>query len=627
MTGSLLVRRAKRGDDGFNLVELIVAMMIISVVLLLLVGVQISAARSVTEARRIQQATALANEAVEQMHSIPWNTLSRGMYSGFLAAAGGDPLVTGGMLTVDSKDGEGSVALIIAPPSNNQDLTNPARPLFDEYGSNKQLRSDPSFAGTDFTVKAYVTEPSGADSEGIVGIAVVVEWIGRRGETTSTTVWSEAYRGSSTSCGNADTQPFLSACQSFFEASAVTGNVTVGVSALDPLTSLAEPLLFPATNPQYTMSMKTASAAANLRSQQVNYVGGVIQFGGNSWDDNTASAAIVDGGDVYTLMATDDVTNQSGWILNPAPLSITQGSIEEAETSISSSSPSVQVRTRSDFQRTATTMASTTDSCKVGISAGQPCAISSVANNDTAWNTGSGYLLLTIDGTTFRMSRRLSEGLGVNGNVDEAWVARLASVPGSSTIGCTTVTGAGCVAAGADRTNAVLDIGKIITGTGTVDQWTGNAAAEGMVLIEAGPGCLFYEDSVQVERGTSQTTTAPIVSRCGNLRYWNGVGYSSMTITKDTSAVVDTAPVTWDDGTVTVSATTQVQVQPAVITTVATDPECKTDACTVSASTGSISIVSIYHIVWNSKEHDLIVTTKVTGSNASASYKAAPSAP
>ncbi len=52
--------RSHDRDPGFSLVELIVAMMVIAVAILVLIAVQIRAAVAVTEARKIQQATAFA---------------------------------------------------------------------------------------------------------------------------------------------------------------------------------------------------------------------------------------------------------------------------------------------------------------------------------------------------------------------------------------------------------------------------------------------------------------------------------------------------------------------------------------------------------------------------------------
>ena len=626
MVRSLLRRRHRDNDDGFSLIELIVAMVIIGVVLLLLVGVQISAAVSVTQARKLQQATAIANQAMEQMRSIPWNTLNRGLYSGYLTAAGGDDLVVAGELRIPN---ETAVKLRVATAGADQNPNSLARPLVNESGSNKYVVDDPSGTGVEFTVKAYVYEPSGVAVDGIVGLAVVVEWLGRRG-VDRTTVWSEAYRGSGSGCSqDLDTQPFLAACQSYFDASSSSGNVVVGISAIDAGSAgaVTQPLLYPDGGSVYTLSMRTAKASASLRSQQVTYVDSLAEFGANTWDDSDPETdEVVSKGAVFTLTATNDGTNPDGDADQPSR-TFTQSSTEDDNENSVGGSP-LEFTTRSDYLRAATQMASTTTSCLAGIPAGQPCARTYIGNNYANQLTGSGYLLFSFnDGQIIRMSRRLSDATGsaTAGNTDEAWVARFATSQGSTATGCTSITGSGCVAAGASRTNAVLSIGVIIG-----HPWN-EGASSGMVYITNTPGYGdYYRDSVKVERGAgaSQKTAVPTVVRNGRLNYWTGTSYTPLDFTEDTTAVVNTEPVTWDHAGYTVTATTEVQISPKVIATTApADGKCEAEACTVRASAGTIVIVSTYLIetATPSDARYLVVTTQVNGASASASYKAAPS--
>lgn len=610
-------------DAGFTMMELVVAMLVLTVVLVLLAVVQISALATVVEAKKLQQATAFGNEAMEQMRAIPWNTLSKGMYSNFLAVSGGDPLVSGGNLIVDPSN---PVPLIVAPAGNDQDLDNPARPLFDESGSHIQVLSDTALGGTEFTVKAYVVDASGGAAFGIVGIVVVVEWTDRHGNTARTTMQSEAYRGNATGCGDPDTQPFLAACQSYFDASAGTGSVTAEISAtnydLDPALIVPEPLTFPETSTKYSLAMRSAGVAARIRSQQVNYADGYIQFGGNTLDDNDPSIpAIQNGFKVYNLTATDDVTNQSGWLPDAAG-GFSQSSADEPEQAFSHSAApsSIAMRARSDYARYGTIEAHMDTSCMSGIPDGQPCVYAELDNNATDWSTGSGYLLLTVDSQIFRLSRRLSEGSPSPGNEESAWAARFASAPGTSAaVGCTSLTGPGCVSAGADRTMAPLNIGRVINSS-----WNGDAP-EGMVVLSG------YTESVMVQRGENQKDTGPTFSRTGTLNYWNGTGYTPVYI-NDTPAshmtspeYYNTVPVTWTSGDYTIVAETQIQILPPVVTTAAPDPDCQDSACTVSVSTGTIVIVSTYHIAWTNHDHFFIVATTIKPPSAQASYVGAPS--
>jgi len=110
--------------------------------------------------------------------------------------------------------------------------------------------------------------------------------------------------------------------------------------------------------------------------------------------------------------------------------------------------------------------------------------------------------------------------------------------------------------------------------------------------------------------------------------YWNGTTMQSADFDETTSTTYTTEPVTWDDAGYTVTATMQIHIQPSSVDDL--DPldttNCITDACSVIASSGSILITSEYLIEYPGYEtHALIVTTTVTGSSASASFKAAPS--
>jgi len=77
LTGILRRSQIKR-DDGFSLVELVVAMAIISGVLLGLVTLQTKAMVTIAQAKERQQATAIANEVLEQLRALPWNSITKG---------------------------------------------------------------------------------------------------------------------------------------------------------------------------------------------------------------------------------------------------------------------------------------------------------------------------------------------------------------------------------------------------------------------------------------------------------------------------------------------------------------------------------------------------------------------
>jgi hypothetical protein len=232
---------------------------------------------------------------------------------------------------------------------------------------------------------------------------------------------------------------------------------------------------------------------------------------------------------------------------------------------------------------------------------------------------------------TIRLSRRLVEGIpATSGNVDEAWAARYTTVPGTAAVGCTLVSGPGCIAAGASRTMAPLSIGVVFNGGAG---WNSGTAPEGMAVLEGKTTCpvspngkYYYRDSVLIQRGASQTATAPTSTRCGQIRYWNGSAYTPVAITSASGATINTAPVTWTKDDYTIVGNTQIQIQGEVKASQGADPACKTEACSVTISAGRITFVSSYDITWSGGQQLLIVVTKVDSPSASASYTAAPDA-
>jgi prepilin-type N-terminal cleavage/methylation domain-containing protein len=600
-------------EDGFSLVELIVAMIVIAVVLMLLIGVQISSIATVTEARKLQQATALANESMEQMRAMPWQVLSKGMYSNFLVASGGDDLVSGEYLQLDGAP----MRILIAPSENDQDLSEPWLPLFDDEGKHKQIRQDPSLAGVDFTVKAYVIEGIDSAETGTLGIAVVVEWIDKNGEIRSTFVRSTVHQSG---CGAPGTTPFLASCQDFYEANSGSGSIVLGLSAttaadVDPA---SVPLTDPSPHNVFGVTVNGASAASALKSQQVNLVDGFLQYGGHQADDDDIESLplVLRGGEIHQLRASDDATNEGGWVANPADLNVSQSSTIESQSTVaypSAPSGEPRFRIRSDYARPGTVKASTLGGCATGIPADQPCSIADLRNNSDP-DAGSPYMVMDMAGELFRLARPMVE-IGGSSSTDDAWTARFASAPGTAERGCETLVGSGCISAGSARTIAELHVGEIV---GT--DWDGDAT-DGVVILRGGGSCSNYSDSVMVQRGPGQLVAAPVLNRCGTVRYWTDSGYSDYALSDTSNETLNTEPVTWTDGTYTVTATAQVRIVPGYQEVTGSD-DCATTSCSVSASAGSITIETEYTLEWGSHSHVLTATADIKSPTARASYTA-----
>ena len=583
-------------------------MLVMAIVLIAIITVQARALTTNADSQARQVSTAVANQAMEQFRSMPWNSLQKGLASNFLSAAGGDPFVAGTLLTVNGKN----YTLKIAPSSNDQDLTKPRPPLFTSTGSNATVQTSPSGNGDQYTVRAYTTvDESG--SANTVGLVVVSSWKSRvTGKTLYTVLTSAAY--SASGCGSTLNAPYLAACQASFDSQASAGQVVVGATATD---MLGNPVPMLPGSAFYTFSMATATASAGVSSLQVSTATALVSYGGTVYDDNLTSTRPSDynwikGYDKYSLKASNDNTTGAP-AANPTDVN-GSGSVSTGTLT----SGSLSMAWRSDDTRASVLDASTTQACSTGSTltpAGEPCAHTSIAKN--LQNTG--YAYLSLGAKNFRLAEVLS---GSGDSVDHAWAARFAKLAGSGpTVGCTMISGSGCVSAGVSRT-----IGKTVIGQSMNGNWDGNFAPDGLVVISG------YSDSILTQRGTNQAATVSTTTRSGSVKYWSGTSYATVPSLAAGASLAKTVlpPVTYTSGDFLMVANATIAISSGASSVTGTgDPTCKAAACTISASNGSINVTVRYTITPTDitmAPFVLEVVTLVNGSQAGASFKEAPNA-
>ncbi|WP_061962166.1 prepilin-type N-terminal cleavage/methylation domain-containing protein [Demequina flava] len=598
-------------EDGFTLVELIVAMFVMAIVILAIIGIQASALTTNADSNARQQATSYANEAMEQMRAIPWNVLKKGMSSNYQAASGGDPFVAGDVLTVEGT----SIALQVAPSGlSDQDLSQAWPPLFDVTGSHTQVEADGAGRGTEFTVRSYVTRDQ-AGQDDAYGLAVVVTWDSiRHGNEEITTLFSTAYAPSG-GCGDLNNAPFLASCQALYYSQASSGNVVFTASA----TSLPENEEDPAlprplfeSSPFHQIQVGTSSTVAHTSSQQTTTATALGQYGGVRWNDDDTDNQPEDFGwlegyEAFSLDASDDDVNPEAAPANPSDITM---SANNSSHTIGGGTSGLSLTARADDPRDGTLDASTSLACSVGagaatIPATQPCASSRM----NPASTYSGYLLLNAGSDIVRLGRVQQES---GSSVETAWAGRFVEgLAGNGNTGCEVLSGSGCASAGVNRQLGTISVGAIVGSS-----WDGGDAASGLVTITG------YNDSVLAQRGTSQTTTAAQLSRGGSLQYWNGSGYSSLSISPSASGSGTIPEVTWSNALVTVTASGAVSVSRSSDVVDGVDPVCAEEACSVNASTGTVT-ATINYTVEPTVGDPFILSVKTTlnGSSASASYK------
>jgi len=593
----LAKQRQQGNEDGFTLVELVVAMFVIAVVLLLLAGVQISAMQSIANATKREQATAYANQAMEIMRSMPWTTLSQGNVPGFHTAGGNsDPYYTGtnsgGTVTIDGETY--TVRLALTTP---QDLSNPRPPLFDSTGSNHTVQTDPTKPGVEFSVRAYVVD-SVNGSAASVGLLVIVSWTNAKtGETDDLALRSSAYDGSA-GCGDRDEMPYLVACQDRFTFSSTSGYVGTSLTASTEGSSDFTPLI-PGSTVQ-EMSIRSALLNASGDSVQVTSVTGEARRGGTT----VKLAPSVPGGSMTTMTEG----NASIFSRGSNNFATDTGIAADHQVTVSVGSATTQhvgsgslwLGVRSDDSRTGSTRANTTQACLgTQLFAGEPCTYTELSGS------GGMYASLGINSSTMHPLWRSSSATSTAGGG-----RFLASKPGTQ-YGCQTLDASGCTAARASYQEDSLRVGHFTSGL-----WDQGIST----LIEIAD----YTDNVRTERGSVQMSTAPSFNRTATVRYWDGSSWASVFVNSGSNGTVaSTGEVTWaPGGSVNVTASGSVSATPVSSQVLGEDPvvNCKDDSCVIYANAGSITVSVRYVITSPWGNWELNQQTVIAGSAATTSF-------
>lgn len=578
-------------EHGFTLAELIVAMMILAIIIVILIGVQLSAMVTIADAAKRQQATAYANQAMETVRAMPWDTIRAGNAPGFHTAGGNvDPYFTGdtsgGIVTVDGADYTVRI---------NGDWTSsdePRPPLFDSVGANVMVMRDPAIPDVDFTVRAYIVDSLGGTAAS-VGLLVIASWTElKTGDTNEIALRSSAY-SSSRGCGEVSTHPFLSACQDRFTFSSSSGFASTSITAA--LEGSADPAPVLPDGNLAEISTRSATVGASGASLQVSDVEGTVRRGGVQTRQLSGDVTATG----FTELSTGASNNYAVSGGAPPHDAISVTAAPSSTQTVSQSG--WQVRARSDDGRTGQSTSSTNQPCQVGqLGAGDPCTYSQLS--------GSGDFFATLDVESDSLQAMSRQGSATS----TAGAGRFAfNTPGTD-YGCQDLAQSGCASARATYQEQTLRIGA--PGSGT---WEEGAP----YLVEIGS----YTDSVLVQRGFLQASQPASLSRTATVRFWDGGSVQTTPVSSGASGVVaQTGEVTRQlTGDVTIVASAEVAVTPVSEQKLGEDPvvDCVEDVCALSANAGSITVSVQYEITTSEGTYRIYQSTIITGSTAGAAFE------
>ncbi|HLI72563.1 MAG TPA: hypothetical protein VKU86_01700 [Acidimicrobiales bacterium] len=596
------------GSDGFALLEVVVATMLLAVSLVGIGSVLGSQLLSIGNSTSQQVAGGLLNQAMEEVRAVPYQIVANGLSTSDttiatdanISVTGTAPNQTYTFVPTGEQVPHGSLAYTQAP--------------FVPHIATTTAR------GTTYTIAAYPTI-DGAGT-GVYRVTIMVSWhanaIGGVSRISAQTlVYSE-----SSGCLTDTNHPFAAPCQPFFYAQGTAGTAS-GVTVTGTLlgVSFTDASL---TLPRASDTMQIEQVSSVLGSVEAS--GGVIDTSGGpqAYGSSKASSAADNDPGSTTGTSQTNAFSQTG-----------------SSSSVSGSGPGANSITvasswSDNGTTTSTASASSSPACHdlagVTQATGLPCGSGSVTQSGTTTTIQAG---LYAGSVSLLQAPLVSLTTGPSSTA--GFVGRYTSPSGSY---CASTSGDGCVHAGLQRSVGTLQLGglpgQLLPGFDAVAPvgW-GNSVSPnancptGNYMV----ALVNYADRVSTESGVNAnraTTTMPTGSSTPYVCFWNGTGYTSQVLALgSTPQAISIPAVNVVDpgvagGPVTVSLAAALSVGTAT-TSISTPSGCTTP-CQSTATISSPIQGSVSFAVTQGATTiaNLSVAVNLGELTASTSYQAAP---
>jgi type II secretory pathway pseudopilin PulG len=573
--------------------ETMVSLFVIALVLLGLVYVQSAATLATAKAKQRQQATQLANRVVEQARAIPWMTLSAGLNSGDLGA---DPNISGGRFRPTYTTGIDEE--LVTSASQDQP------PLYPHL---QQV----TLGNATYSLGIYLTKTAAwTATQPILWLSVVASRVSGPGSAfRPVALRTQVY--SPDGCLSTSVRPYSGPCQAFFHGSAgtTTGRIWLDKNGADAVAELGvqrAQLTVPAVSVSGQAEQTTSLSSSAITS------GISLQGSGGDASGGLVKARVTADDDPSSVLAT-----------NPAPVTVSQAASAAQSTGSFGAvtlAPSTSETAEAMVGENSGAAVPCRDTGDQLTSAGLPCA--------SAKLTGLGQQSITVNPVplagrglgTFTLAG-LDPPTGLT-SPGRAWAARLAQTQNGHCTALTATGTVGCSTAAASRGAGTLTLGALPAyNAADTPGWTSGASFQGMVSVTG------YLATAASEQGIG--AGAPAGTRTGSVSYWNGEGYSALSLT---AAAVDqplgTASIAYKSGSSTMTITAGGTITAEAVTTTAwPTPGCTVDACVTSTQVPSVIVRVTYDVqVDGVAVASFTVNADLGTVTASTSYRAAPSA-
>jgi prepilin-type N-terminal cleavage/methylation domain-containing protein len=577
-----------RHDDGFTLIEIIVAMFLTLILMTVVLAVLVSGLQTISLARQRQTATSLTTQSMERLRALDYasvtvdNPAAWPMDAGLSYVSGGAPP-------------------LFAPSSV---LPGVSEPLLVNNYSGKRVSSP--IDGVNYVVQTYVTDPvPSAGQQQVYNLTVITSWSssvshGQRNVAQRSVLFSPS------GCLTAADHPFSGPCQSAFVAHAgqSLGGFTVSADSstgnIDGFDGRMISLALPVLSSDLTME-QTASAKGLV---------GTIE--GRS----TGATDAIAGGVGASVAVTSDPSSASPQTkTSTAMQSSGEVSLSGALGQLVAHAPTGTSGTSSAAIYADLTLCRNGTAAGLGLVTGpvgalRPCVSSSV---DT--NASSGFIALRAP-TAVGSVDALLVSLGTGAAVSRAVAANLASAMSGTACDASTpaIATGGCVHAAVTRS----------LGTVSVLDPTGSLAPP------AGYQGLWYVDGL-TETASSESGRGarnPTYTKSGTLHWWNGLTYVVVPLNGFGSAgspadiTLPSVTLTYPDGlTVTASGAVTVNHPTSVLQ--------GASACTATCPAGvdgssTVRSILTFQVTKGASTSTFGMAADLGGLIANSSFKAAP---
>jgi type II secretory pathway pseudopilin PulG len=563
--------RLGRGEDGMSLVEVMVALGVMLASLVALAHTVTVALTDTGFARQRQTANQILNQTIEEVRGLPYETLEKGLSSSDLT--GDSNIVSCAGVYYFRACPPGTPAPEKLIHNTGLATTDPLVPHVSSFGP-------PEYTVT-YTRKVYVTEAQDVPSAGAYRLTVIVSWSGALRSGGHDQVEAQTLIYSPEGCTSPTTHPFSAPCAPFFYGTGSVDAGSVQVSgAIDGL--------------QYESgTLDLPTVRADLQQEQVTRVEGTVTFPGGRLETATQTLTVA-AASTSSAADTDPGTSATAY---HAPTALGPAAAGTGEISENGNRLSIETLGGDAASTISATAATLSNPCN-GQTDSRPCGYGSNRQN------GAARLLLDVSG----LGNAVLARVGSQSAADTAYGRRQVAVTGTD----------GIVREVVARRLSDVRIGGLPADVSAPLGWLGY-----WIRLSN------YSVTVDAQSGTS--STAPTVTiGSGQIEAWNGVGYTTTTVTS-TGGDVTVLPLAHTSSSgpgstlVRISGTVTVQ---ASTTSQAFHPSSGTTRTSATALAGApmVGTISYRVTVDGVVVADLTILVNLGTTSASTTYQPAPTA-